>query len=151
MQTQILSLLVDNHFGVLTKVTGLFGRRGYNIKSLSVGETEMNEISRITIVTEGDPAQLEQIYKQVRKLEEVLSVTMLPHERAYERELLLVKTTARVLPLLPEGCTAEITSCGGYSIIEASGTAEATESLIETLRESGIIEMSRTGITAIPK
>lgn len=150
METQILSLLVDNHFGVLTKITGLFGRRGYNIKSLSVGETEMNEISRITIVTEGDHDLLEQVYKQVKKLEEVRSVTMLPHENAYERELLLIKTTLDSLPPLPDGCFADISCYDGFSIIQAAVTSSAADALIELLRPLGIIELSRTGITALP-
>ena len=71
MNSSVLSLLVPSHFNIITKVTGLFSRRGFNIKALSVGETEDPAFSRITILTEGDAPQLQQIHRQVSKLEEV--------------------------------------------------------------------------------
>ncbi|RPF49051.1 acetolactate synthase small subunit [Hydrogenoanaerobacterium saccharovorans] len=154
MEQGILSLLVSNHFGVLTKVTGLFSRRGFNIKALSVGETENKEFSRITILTEGNSAQLEQIYKQVSKLEEVKAVKILPNNRLMERELMLVKVATQSknadLQRLCAEYSAKITSVSqDCTIIEASGSMFKIDRLIEQIKPLGILELSRTGITAL--
>ncbi|MBE6906154.1 MAG: acetolactate synthase small subunit [Ruminococcaceae bacterium] len=155
MQQGILSILVSNHFGVLTKVTGLFGRRGYNIKALSVGETENPEVSRITVLTEGDPAQLEQIYKQVCKLEEVRAAAILPEEQLIERELLLVKVcpgekeTGALMELVTNSAAKAVAVPDGGVIIEASGRPEQINELVERIRLFGVVELSRTGVTAL--
>ncbi len=155
MNQGILSILVSNHFGVLTKVTGLFSRRGYNIKALSVGETENPQLSRITVLTEGDLSQLEQIYKQVSKLEEVRAAKIIPEQLLMERELLLVKVCpaegeAGALMELVTGCSAKAVAVPeGGVIIEASGTIGQIDSLVERIRPFGIVELSRTGVTAL--
>ncbi|MEM1483526.1 acetolactate synthase small subunit [Oscillospiraceae bacterium PP1C4] len=154
MNQGILSLWVVNHFGVLTKVTGLFSRRGFNIKALSVGETENKAFSRITILTEGDSAQIEQIYRQVCKLEEVKSVKILPHDRLIEREFVLVKIArksedAALVQLLAEHSAQITAALDDCTIIQASGSMAEIDKLIERIRPFGILEMSRTGITAL--
>ncbi len=155
MKQGILSILVSNHFGVLTKVTGLFGRRGYNIKALSVGETENPELSRITILTEGDPSQLEQIYKQVCKLEEVKAAAILPQEQLIERELLLIKVcpgerdTGALMELVTNSAAKAVGLPDGGVIIEASGRPEQMNELVKQIQSYGVVELSRTGVTAL--
>lgn len=155
MTRAILSLLVSNNFGVLTKVTGLFSRRGYNIKALSVGETEDPHISRITIVTEGDEQKLEQIRRQVVKLEDVKTAERLPPESLVQRELVLVKVRPSgdawpaLVQLVDAFSAKTVILPGGCAVIEASGTAEHMEELIEQARALTIIEISRTGTTAL--
>jgi len=155
MDRAILSLLVSNNFGVLTKVTGLFSRRGYNIKALSVGETEDPHISRITIVTEGDEQKLEQICRQVVKLEDVKTAKRLPAESVVQRELVLIKVCpageawAALVQLVDAFSAKTVILPGGCAVIEASGTAQRMDELIEQARALSIIEMSRTGVTAL--
>lgn len=154
MDAATLSILVDNHFGVLTKVTGLFGRRGYNIKSLSVGETQDPSLSRITIQTTGDAMQLQQIVCQVRKLEEVHAAALLPKDGTLERELMLVKLRpARgVVGQLMQIATEQSCKCaaaGDSVILEASGPTARLNTLIELVRPFNIVELSRTGATAL--
>ena len=94
MRKMVLSILVDNTSGVLSRVSGLFSRRGYNITSLTVGETENPKVSRMTVVVRGEEQILEQIYKQVEKLEDVVEITHLLPEDSVCRELVLVKVKA---------------------------------------------------------
>ncbi len=94
MQKHVLSLLVENHAGVLSRVAGLFSRRGYNIDSLSVGETENERISRMTIVVTGDDRILEQIKKQLNKLIDTIKIIEMKPENAVLRELVLIKLKA---------------------------------------------------------
>ncbi len=94
MKRQILSLLVGNHPGVLSRTAGLFSRRGYNIESLSVGMTENPAVSRMTIIVSGDNAILEQIQKQLSKLIDIVKITELCMENAVFRELVLIKVQA---------------------------------------------------------
>ena len=154
MQEEILSMLVDNHFGVLTKITGLFGRRGFNIKALSVGETENPEVSRITILTEGDSRQLGQIYRQVLKLEEVRRAAVIPKERLVMRELLLIKIRLGENPeavrrIVRFNSAKICTASDGCAVIELCAVPSDISRFIELLRPFGIIEMSRTGVTAL--
>ena len=155
MEQGILSILVSNHSGVLTKVTGLFGRRGYNIKALSVAETENPAFSRITILTDGDLAQLEQIHRQVCKLEEVKEATLLPADKFFGRELMLVKLCPpedlkdSFLETLAKS-TAKITAKSGTCyFVEVTGTHDTLDDLVTQLDPFGIVELSRTGITAL--
>lgn len=147
METGYLSLLVRNHFGVLTKVSGLFGRRGFNISALSVGETENPEISRITIYTKGDDSKFQQIYHQVCKIEEVLAATILPPEKAAVSELALIK-----LKKAPKEPIGELTKLedGGY-LLRIVGLPEEINSAVKAAKACGIIEMSRTGPTVLEK
>ena len=94
MQNYILSVLVNNHFGVLTRISGLFARRGYNIKSLTVGETQDEKISRMTIEFFGDEHTNRQIQSQLKKVVDVVSVTQLNRESSVCRELFLIKVKA---------------------------------------------------------
>ncbi|MEE1467378.1 MAG: acetolactate synthase small subunit, partial [Clostridium sp.] len=95
MNRAVLSLLVSNHFGVLTRVTNLFSQRGFNIASLAVGETENENYSRITITTSGDAASVNQIKLQLDKLEDVKIVQEIPDEQLFIREVMLVKVAPR--------------------------------------------------------
>lgn len=144
-QTGLMSLLVQNHFGVLTKITGLFGRRGYNIKALSVGESENPALSRITIITQGDETKLKQIYYQVSKLEEVVAVGLLPYTQTVVSELALVKV--RECP--PNEIGELIKLNDRCFIVRVVGTPKEIDKAAETLSAFGIIEMSRTGPTAL--
>ncbi len=154
MDRALLSILVVNRFGVLTKVTGLFGRRGYNIKALSVGETENPDISRITVTTEGDAAMLEQICSQVLKLEEVFAAEILPLAEAVERELVLIKVkpgaenVGRLMQIVSD-FSAKSTGTGDSVVIEASGRVETVDRLVALLGGLGIVELCRTGATAL--
>lgn len=156
MNREILSILVDNHFGVLTKVTGLFGRRGYNIKALSVGETEDPSVSRITVLTDGDEQKLIQICSQVSKLEEVKTASILPGGELMERELVLIKVRPEAgdvgaLMQLVSKFAAKTTAAGACAIIEASGPTGQIDKLIGLARDFNIVELSRTGATALQR
>ena len=93
-EKHVISLLVDNRTGVLSRVVGLFGRRGFNIDSLTVGETENPAFSRITVVASGDADALEQIEKQLGKLIDVVKIQVLPADASVARELILIKVGA---------------------------------------------------------
>lgn len=155
MKDGVLSVLVSNHFGVLTRVTNLFGRRGFNIKALSVGETEDPALSRITIITEGDLPKLNQIQKQLSKLEDVKKAIIIPKELLISRELLLIKicTDEKAAPHLEKIITefgAKIAAKQDDCMtIELTATPSAINKFIELMRKFGIIEMSRTGATAL--
>ena len=155
MNAWLISLLVNNHFGVLTRVTGLFSRRGYNIVSLSVGETNEPAWSRITIQTMADGAGVSQILQQLRKLEDVKTVLLLPGEETIVRELLLVKLTVP-LPrrdplresLKPFACQTPYED-EDRMILSLAGTEEECAAFLEVLSAYTIVELCRTGITAL--
>lgn len=156
-QRHIISVLVDNHAGVLQRVSGLFSRRGYNIESLSVGVTEDPLISRITIVVYGDDYILDQIKKQLDKLIVVKKVLELNKKTAIFRELILVKVKAKSEERLTIFETAnifraKIVDLASESItIEITGEETKNEAFVELLEPYGIIEMARTGITALER
>jgi acetolactate synthase-1/3 small subunit len=151
----LLSLIVNNHFGVLTRVTGLFSRRGYNIASLSVGETNDPKLSRITIQTCTDSAAVSQIIKQLEKLEDVKSVALLPGAETIARELLIVKLVVSA----PRRETLSETLSGfnfriphedeNRLVIEFTGSPAECEKLIKTIEPYTILELCRTGVTAM--
>ena len=151
----LISLLVSNHFGVLTRVTALFGRRGYNIASLSVGETHDPAFSRITIETHTDGAGVKQVIKQLNKLEDVKAVSILPRAEAVEMELMLVKLVAsqvRREAILNAvlGFAVNIPYVDeGKIILQLTDTPARCESFLEALRPFTISELCRTGITAL--
>ncbi|MBP7402721.1 MAG: acetolactate synthase small subunit [Clostridia bacterium] len=155
MRNQLLSVLVTNHFGVLMRVTNLFSRRGYNIKALTVGETENPEFSRITILTEGDENRIGQIMKQLEKLEDVHRVLRLEDGCHVARELLLLKVTGETGMLdafaaLAVAAGAKPASREGDSLIlEFTGTSAQVDGLIEAARASGLAEICRTGATGM--
>lgn len=157
MARYVLSVLVRNSSGVLTRVSGLFSRRGFNIDSLTVGRTENSEISRMTIALNGGLEELEQFTKQLNKLEDVLRVLSLKPENSVYRELVLIKVKAdaeqrasineivkifrsKIVDISPETLTIELT--GDESKINAH---------IKLLEEYEIKELVRTGVCALER
>lgn len=153
----IMSMLVKNEAGVLTRVSGLFARRGFNIDTLSVGETLDNKVSRITISATGDEYIKDQIRLQLEKLHDVLIVENMDLSRTVTRELMMIKVNvaqgarseileaiaifrAKVVDLTPTSLTVEIT-----------GERAKCDAFLEYLRPFGIAELCRTGITAISR
>ena len=153
----MLSVLVENQAGVLSKISGLFTRRGYNIDSLSVGETEDPEISRMTITLEGDRQTVEQIVKQLNKLIDVIKVTELTNEDSVCRELLLIKVKADLKTRsdiigIAGIFKAKIIDVAKESLIlELTGDSEKIEAFTEILKPYGILEYNRTGLTALKR
>jgi acetolactate synthase-1/3 small subunit len=156
MEYSTISLLVANHFGVLTRVTNLFGRRCLNIRSLTVGETDNPEISRITIVTEGDGESLEQIRKQLLKMEDVRTVGILPETALIGRELLLIKVggggRAGEIRSLAEAAGGKVLECGErHAVVELTAAEELTEAFIRRMEPYGILEICRRGVAALQR
>lgn len=153
----VLSLLVSNHFGVLTRVTNLFSARGYNIISLSVGETENPQFSRITIVTSGDEAIINQIKLQCAKLEDVKRIQEIKEDILFMREVILVKV--RVPDMKQEDFMNFVTAneADAYAIeetlylIEMCSSTNAIDAFIDKLEMFEIIEVVRTGGCALSK
>ena len=152
-----ISVMVENHPGVLARVAGLFSSRGYNIQSLTVGETEDPTISRMTIVVTGDDAVLEQINKQLNKLIEVIKVIDLTKEKFINRELALVKVKADAkhrpeITILVEVFRAKIVDIDPETFtMEITGNEEKISAFLEQLRPYGIRELVRTGAVAITR
>ena len=150
MNRAVLSILVSNHFGVLTRVTNLFSQRGFNIDSLAVGETENENYSRITITTSGDAASVNQI-----KLQHVKIVQEIPDEQLFIREVMLVKVAPRVNQMEAfEKCVEDFNGRtqiieDGCCIVELTDTPASVNYFLEELREYHIKEISRTGGAAL--
>ena len=157
MGKHIVSVLVENQAGVLSKVSGLFSRRGFNIDSLAVGETENPEFSRITIVVDSDIRTVDQVVKQLSKLIQVKIVKLLDSDENVSRELALIKVKAspknrseiieivdifraKIIDVSKEALTVEIT-----------GTSSKVEALLNMLKEFEMIEIARTGIIALDR
>jgi acetolactate synthase-1/3 small subunit len=155
MESRILALLVSNHFGVLTRVTNLFSRRGFNIKALTVGETDNPELSRITILTEGDESTLEQITKQLVKLEDVKKVVPLPAGGCVGQELLLIKISGKNETYVPieRAIAASRAKILNYEddamIITVTDDTKGVDRFIDEMRPYGIMEICRTGVAAL--
>ncbi|MDR1785487.1 MAG: acetolactate synthase small subunit [Spirochaetaceae bacterium] len=155
MRRHVLSVLVDNRAGVLSRVSGLFSRRGYNIDSLTVGVTSDPKVSRMTIVVTGDDFLLEQITKQLSKLVEVISIRPCPHSETVMRELALIKVATDEVKLhqVLESANiyrARIVDVSLNSVvIEVTGSEDKIASLIRLLEPVGIKELVRTGLTAM--
>jgi len=151
----VMCVLVENRPGVLAHISGLFSSRGYNIDSLAVGRTENPNISRMTIVVDGDEVILEQIRKQLERLVPVLRVTDFYGQEYVERDLMLVKvaaTPAKRLELmgLVDVFRAKVVHVGAREmIIEVSGTEDKLEAMVELLASYGIKELVRTGTVAM--
>ncbi len=152
-----ISVLVENKFGVLTRVAGLFSGRGYNIDTLNVGPTHDPKISRMTIVTRGDDATIEQIVKQLKKLINVLKVQDFRDTDYINRELVLVKVNvdsksraevmqitdifrAKIVDVQPSSLTIEIT-----------GSETKVEKFLQLMESFGVAELTRTGKVALPR
>lgn len=155
--THILSVSVLNKPGVLTRIAGLFSRRNFNIESLNVGKTENPEISRMTIVVNGDEKTLEQVQKQLHKLINVLKIKELDQNQIVERDLILIrvkctrKQRSEIIQIA-DTFRAQIVDVAPDSLmIEATGTEDKLEALTELLRDFGIAEFVRTGIVALSR
>ena len=153
----ILSVLVENHSGVLSRIAGLFSRRGYNITSLTVGETINPEVSRMTIELYGDEYILEQIKKQLNKLEDVLKVIDLQPEQAVLRELVLIKVHAddHSRPAIIEVANifrAKVVDISKETLtMEITGEQRKTCAFIDLMSSYRIKEIARTGLTALER
>src|SRR5437763_10687748 len=152
-----ISVLVENKFGVLTRVAGLFSGRGYNIDTLNVGPTQDPNTSRMTIVTRGDDATLEQIVKQLNKLVDVLDVYDFREGEYIDRELLLVKVSvdsnsrAEVMQIT-DIFRAKIVDVQPKTLtIEATGDESKVEKFIELMKTFGVLDLTRTGKVAMPR
>jgi acetolactate synthase-1/3 small subunit len=150
-----VSVLVNNQPGVLQRVSGLFGRRGFNIESITVGESEELGLSRMVIVTTGDDSTLEQISKQLYKLIDVIKVVDLSSNPMVARELALIKVNAEPIMRpeilgIVETFRAAVVDIGPASIIvQVVGDSDKIDAMVELLRPYGIRELSRTGATAM--
>lgn len=157
MKRHTISVLVENKFGVLSRVAGLFSGRGYNIESLSVGETIDPQISVMTIVTSGDEWVIEQISKQLNKLIDVIKIVDLTELDHVEREMILIKVAPKKENKVEVLRTAEIfrgrivdSSQNTYTI-EITGDEKKIEAFIELMKPMGIKEFVRTGRVAIAR
>ena len=157
MKKHVLSVLVENHSGVLSRVSGLFSRRGYNIDSLSVGETEDPKISRMTIVADADEYTLEQIKKQLNKLVDVIKIIELKEEHAIYRELALIKIAAakknraEIIEIANIFRAHTVDVASESVVIEATGDQGKISALTNMLMPYGIKEVIRTGLTALER
>ncbi len=155
MERHILSVLALNHSGVLSKISGLFSRRGYNIDCFSAGVTEDPKLSRMTIVVHTDPITLEQIKNQLEKLIDVIKVVELKENEAVFRELVMIKieatkeNRAEILEIV-NIFRAHIVDVGKNSlVVEITGDESKINALIGMLEGYGIKEITRTGLSAI--
>jgi len=157
MGRHTLSVLVENRAGVLSRVAGLFSRRGFNIDSLAVGVTENPEVSRMTIVVNGDEYIVEQVSKQLNKLIDVIKIKRLDKHESVSRELALIKVSATAatrseIVQLVEIFRAKIVDVSKSTLtIEISGSTDKVAALEDLLRQFGIKEIVRTGTIAIER
>jgi len=154
---RIISVLVENKFGVLARVSELFGSRGFNIESLSVGETLDSNLSRITMVVDGDVSIFEEIKKQLNKLINVIKVQDFTNVEHVEREMLLIKvnlsrkTRAELIEIV-DIFRAKIIDVGRNSMtVEITGKDNKIQAFIELVKPFGIVEIVRTGKIAIAR
>ena len=154
----IISVLVENKFGVLARIAGLFSARGFNINSLAVGETEDPTISRMTIVVDAaDERILEQIKKQLHKLIDVITLVDLTKTEFIERELIFVKVNvagknkARLENLIKKSPAKIVETAGDFAIIQIVGNQDEVCQLLSELKQFGLKELTRTGRIAISK
>ena len=152
-----IAILVENKFGVLSRVAGLFSARGYNIESLSVGETVDPVVSRMTVVVRGDEFVIEQVMKQLHKLIDVIKVSDLTDDSHVQRELVLIRVNAEPqhraeVLRIADIFRAKVIDVTPLSfVLEATGDEGKLEAMIELLRPMGIQELVRTGKVAIAR
>ena len=157
MKRQVLSILVENTAGVTSRISGLFSRRRYNIDSFSSGVTADPRFTRITIVTSGDELVLEQIEKQLAKLEDVLDIKKLEPDNSVTRELIMVKIRAKdtdrqaILNVTEifHGKVVDVTH--DSMIIELTGKQAKLDSFLDLLHGYEILELARTGLTGLTR
>jgi acetolactate synthase-1/3 small subunit len=152
---QTISVLVNNQPGVLQRVAGLFGRRGYNIESITVGESEEHGLSRMVIETIGDHNTLEQIQKQLYKLIDVIKVIDLGSQAMVGRELALIKINAEpstrpeVIGIVETFRASIVDISPATLIVQVVGDSDKIDAMVELFRPYGIRELTRTGVTAM--
>jgi acetolactate synthase-1/3 small subunit len=150
-----ISVLVNNQPGVLQRVSGLFGRRGFNIESISVGESEEIGLSRMVIVTNGTNSTLDQVTKQLDKLIDVIKVEDISSHPMVARELALIKIACEPLArpeiiAIVETFRASVVDIGPHSmIVQVVGDSDKIDAMVELLRPYEIKELTRTGVTAM--
>jgi len=153
----IIVALVENKFGVLARIAGLFSARGFNIESLAVGETDDPSVSRMTIVVSGDDRTLEQVKKQLHKLIDVITVFDLAKKEFIDRELMLIKVTSsdsskEKIIEITETLEGKVLNTGPEAMtLEIVGDAECIKNAIELYKDFGIKEIVRTGRIALEK
>lgn len=157
MKKHTISILVENHFGAFDRVATMFSGKGFNIRSISIGETEIEEISRMTIVTEGDDKIVDQIVKQLNRLIDTIKVVDLTATPHIERELALIKVN------VPKGSMEEIKNIndifrgnivditGRSMTLEITGPPDKIDAAINLLSAFGIKEIARSGIVALKR
>lgn len=157
MKRRVFSLLVENTSGVLSRIAGLFTRRGYNIDSITAGVTADERYSRITVVVVEDEIILEQIEKQLAKLEEVIDIKVLKSGASVCRELVMVKVsvtqeTRQEIISVADIFRANIVDvCPDSLVIELTGNSDKIEAFIKLLEGYEILELARTGITGLSR
>ena len=157
MEKNTLSVLVDNSSGVLARIAGLFSRRGFNIESLAVGETQDSDVSRITLIVPCDERVLYQVVEQLRKLQCVRAVDVLSPEARVARELLLLKVHAgieernAVIQVAGIFRARIIDVCRDSITLELTGETDKTIAFIDLMNDYGILEMARTGMVALKR
>lgn len=157
MKKHTISVLVENKFGALNRIVGLFSARGYNIDSISVGTSEDDSAARVTIVSKGDDDVIEQIIKQLNKLIDVTKVVDLTYDSFVERELILIKVAANrnsrpELMQISEIFRSKIIDISPKSItVEATGSEKKVDAMIKMLEPFGIKEIARTGRVALKR
>jgi acetolactate synthase-1/3 small subunit len=155
MPTHILSLLVENKPGLLTRVAGLFARRGFNIESLAVGHSEVEGLSRITVVVDVDQLPLEQVTKQLNKLINVIKIVELDPVQSVAREHMLIKvrvdnqTRSQVLEAVMLFRASVVDVASDSLVIEVTGDSGKTTALLKVLEPYGIKEIAQSGLLAI--
>ena len=157
MERFVIAVLVKNHAGVLTRVSSMFTRRGFNIDSLTVGETESAEFSRITIAFNGDEGMKDQVVKQLAKLHDVVEVKVLNRPDSISRELLLIKvanspeTREEILAAVSVFRSKVIDYSKDALCCLITGESTKIEAFIDLLKPFGILEMCRTGVVALER
>ena len=156
MKLHTLAVLVENRPGVLSRVSGLFTRRGFNIESLAVGTCEEPDMSRMTIVVKGDDAQVEQVIKQLNKLIDVVKVSDITENETVDRELALIKVTAEAgstraeVMQIADIFRAQIVDVGAKTVVlEVTGGSSKIDALENLLGQYGVKELVRTGKIAM--
>jgi len=157
MTKHAISILVNNQPGVLQRVSGLFGRRGFNIDSITVGESEEPGLSRMIIVTSGDDRTLEQVQKQLYKLIDVIKVVDLSASPMVARELALIKVNAEpaqrpeILGIIETFRASVVDISPSTLIAQVVGDSEKIDAMVELLKPYGLRELTRTGVTAMTR
>lgn len=157
MLRHTFGVLVENHFGVLSRVSGLFSRRGFNIESLAVGPTEDAQVSRMTIVMDGDGRMRDQMVEQLNKLVDVIRVEALAPDAMVDRELALIKVAAdrhnrAAVMQVVDVFRGQVVDVSKESLmVEITGDERKINALLEVLEDYGVLEMARTGTVAIAR